>query len=393
MSPVRPRPTPPRVDVRCAFTLIELLVAMGIFLILTVIAIGSFRGVNKDDRISAGAQQVKGWFEHARSMAIHDQQPRGIRLLPDANNPRFCTSVAYIGGVGFDETDTGVPLAVAGGITERKIVGVSLNGLLIRPFAVDSSDAPIIGSNVTAADWTALIENGSLSTITAQNHGLRIEVPRGSGHWYPVQGVDTGSPPFLLLGQPVRNFAQYIGQALDYRLELGPTVLPDTANPLPRGVVIDLDASALPDSWRPVMWPATSSPPAPYGGQMDIMFSPRGAFAGQFAARTGMIHFVVSTVEDAEQLRVQVNEHPANVTASTVPPAPYLPYPFVMADPLTSQRIVSAFLTSGRIASSEVFIDPGDDADPSQWQNNRAGSAFGDASRPFRYAIRGREAK
>lgn len=397
---------------RSAFTLVELLVAITIFAILAAIAIGAYRGVSKDDRISAGAQQLKGWFEHARSRAIHDKQPRGIRFLPDQNNPRLCTSAVYIGGAGYDEGNlTATPPS------ERKYLWIWPNPLPgYRGFdwpvgtvllaggvpsdGVSTGSVPSATNDPGYAAYASLIglyQSGAISDVTARTHSLRIEIPRGSGMWHPVRffSEDLNGDqvlqasedlngngqidPIIFLSKPVANFAQYIGLRLDYRLELGPTVLTDSDNhPLPRGVVIDLDASWIPDTWRPANG-------APYTAFMDVMFSPRGTFTGTLPASQGILHFCVSTLEDAERFR-SVAWHPAD------PSAPTGLFPYVLADPTTPQRLVSIYLSSGRVSTANVFLNPADDSTPNP-QNDRAGLSNLSNVEPFSYALRGQEAK
>jgi hypothetical protein len=293
-------------------------------------------------------------------------------------------------------------------------------GTILSPGGLDPA-IPATGSGnpgyATVSSLAALYANGSLNDFTAARHGLRIEIPRGSGMWYPVRWVsedrdNSGAlngpedingngvlDPILFLAKPIQNVAQYAGQPLDYRLEIGPTVLTDPDNhPLTRGVVIDLDASSLPLIWRPGIPAATSV--TPYPAQMDIMFSPRGEFTGQLAATQGMLHFCVTTLEDAEKARSNNlpavgNIHPVNITTSTTLPSNFLIYPYILADPTTPQRIVSVFLNSGRVGTSAVVIPNPGDPFADQPQNTRAGTGpdFRDATLTYGYALRGKEAK
>jgi hypothetical protein len=123
---------------------------------------------------------------------------------------------------------------------------------------------------------------------------------------------------------------------------------------------------------------------------MDIMFSPRGTLTGQLAATQGILHFCISTLEDAERAR-DLGSHSINQAYSGAPPvAPPGTFPFVLADPATTQRIVSVYLTSGRVSTSDLVTFPGDsNATP---QDERAGIAPSYAS-VYTYALRGKEAK
>ena len=69
---------------RDGFTLIELLVVIGILLLLATLAVAAYRGVTSADRVSGAARNFKTSLEGARSRAIADGQPRGIReITPD----------------------------------------------------------------------------------------------------------------------------------------------------------------------------------------------------------------------------------------------------------------------------------------------------------------------
>jgi prepilin-type N-terminal cleavage/methylation domain-containing protein len=379
---------------RRAFTLVELLVAIAIFTILATITLGAFRGVSKDDRISAGVQQVKGWFEHAKSLAIHAKEPRGIRFLPDQNNPRLCTSIVYIGQPGYDEGDLKNPVAA-----NRKyvqIVKFDPNPMTGNPSKTTYFVTPT--ASATSTDWASLIDSGALSTAAVLRHGLRIEVPKGSGLWHSIVDVDTSSgAPALQLGSTVP--LQFIGKPLDYRLEIGPAPLSDNVNPLPAGVVIDLDASIVPVDWRINSNTQSTNPlPWPYSDQMDIMFSPRGTFMGALSATQGVIHLCVSTQADADAARLisaPPNDHPANVDPVGSPARAIFPadlaslsIPFVLADPATTQKIVSIFLTSGRVSSSEFNVE-GDSVDTTPANRQSTYSA----AQLFGFALRGKEAK
>ncbi len=242
------RPSLTTLNRRAGFTLVEMLVALAIFVILATLTLGAFRGVSKNDQISAGTNQIKGWFEHAKSKAIHDKLPRGLRFLPDTNNPTLCSSVVYIGTAGYEDGDLTSTIAA-----QRKFVTLSANRLVLT------------ASAQTATEWYYLINSGALAPTTARVHGLQIEVPRGSGYWYPITGVTatlTPSPAATLtVGRAILNQNGGLNEPLDYRIELGPTVLEGDPISLPRGVVIDLDASILPDEWRP-QWNGTAWVPS-----------------------------------------------------------------------------------------------------------------------------------
>ena len=78
-----------------------MLVAITIFSILVTLSLQAFKETDLD-RAKAGSQQLRSMIEGARSRAIHDRLPRGIRLMLGSNDPndpssRYVTSIVYIG--------------------------------------------------------------------------------------------------------------------------------------------------------------------------------------------------------------------------------------------------------------------------------------------------------
>lgn len=388
---------------RSGFTLVEMLVALGIFVILATITLGAFRGVSKDDQISAASQTVKGWFERARSLAIHDRQPRGVRLLLDpSDNPtnpsasRLCVSASYVGSSADLVSDLGQTDPA-----ERSYLWVTSSpvstyaaGTVLSPGGVNVGTPGRNPGNNGYAGYAAIqsaMESGGLDDVTVRQHGLRIEVPINSGQWYPIRFVgedrnangtlDSGEDlnsngaidPLIFLATPLANYASLGGQLLEFRLEVGPTVISDqTATALPRGLVIDLDGSTLPASWH-----LGSAPNSNYSSRMDFMIGPNGAFVGNVAASTGVAYLCISTLDDALAARL-LGGHPSATSTGTF-------MPFLLADPKTAQKLVVLQLATGRIATANVDTSPGDS--DNRLQSERATTS------PLRYAVRGRESK
>ena len=72
-SPLSPRP---------AFTLVELIVAMAVIAVLAGLAVLIFPRLQDSQQASKAAEQVQGTYFAARLMAMRDQLPRGVRLVP-----------------------------------------------------------------------------------------------------------------------------------------------------------------------------------------------------------------------------------------------------------------------------------------------------------------------
>jgi hypothetical protein len=153
---------------------------------------------------------------------------------------------------------------------------------------------------------------------------------------------------------------------LEFEIELLPAVLPNSEpRELPRGVVIDLEASRsrdlmnaeskLPQAW----WDNTNNR---YVTTMDIIFSPRGTMIGQ-SSGYGLISLVVADVADVEQ----TNYNGAGVS-----------YDFTTRPQRDLERIVTINPTTGSIFTSHInFADGNGDSIPDD---------------PFRYAETGETA-
>ena len=271
-------PSPSR---RAAFTLTELLVVITIMIILMAITLSAYNLSMSSERSRSAARQMQSYLEGARDRAIYSREARGVRFLFDRDNPRTVSSMVYIG-----ESEPWTQGVIR---LER-----------LDDDNDDKADGPDI-QNVRgwSTDWLILKQRQLLYD------GLRIKIPRGKdGSWYTVMtGGLTSANPRLRLSTPYRDpgtskadkiIAFEGGGPSTYELELPPVILPGADGEprlLPRGVVIDLDYSRIPDFWR------IRSIANPYIGHMDVMFSPRGSVVGPAAGR-GIIHFLLNGTGD-----------------------------------------------------------------------------------------------
>jgi type II secretory pathway pseudopilin PulG len=83
-------------DERGAFTLVEIIVVIGIIIVLATLTLLVTRSVVPQQKASRGAQEFQQWAKIAKSRALSDQAPRGIRLLGDPNNNFLIKEVQYI---------------------------------------------------------------------------------------------------------------------------------------------------------------------------------------------------------------------------------------------------------------------------------------------------------
>jgi len=134
-------------------------------------------------------------------------------------------------------------------------------------------------------------------------------------------------------------------------------VLPD-ADPvlLPEGVVIDLDASDVPDAWRP----SGGGHALAYSSRMDLMFSPRGTLIGT-SAGNGISHLYISLREDVQ--RAMDAQRPAVNAGGTplVPDDPLFTHPNVAdggpAPPVGDRGLVTIFASTGKVSSHPIHRD------------------------------------
>ncbi len=77
----------------CGFTLVELLVVISILLALTGIVVLFFPSMQEQARAARGAAMLQGWLQVAKTRALRDQAPRGLRLLISGN---LVTQAQYI---------------------------------------------------------------------------------------------------------------------------------------------------------------------------------------------------------------------------------------------------------------------------------------------------------
>jgi len=305
-------------------------------LLLTTFTVVAVDFTFEAERVRAGARQVQSALGGARDRAIKAREARGIRFLvdrideeqdldgdgvADIGNGRMVSSMVYIGAAqpwhqgeitlkrpDFDNDDVVDVIDMDGD-------GQADSGEI---WMIDGS-ADTLWFNLKQRGFLGVYEdtnyNGTLDPgeDANQNGVLDNETPRikipgdKNGTWYRVRtqllGVNPLNPNRLVLTRayrdpgtsPASDVIAFEGTGPStYELELPPRVLPD-ADPilLPEGVVIDLDASEVPDSWRPQSGPGGSAGHAVrYSSRMDVMFSPRGTITGT-AAGAGLLHFYI----------------------------------------------------------------------------------------------------
>jgi prepilin-type N-terminal cleavage/methylation domain-containing protein len=337
---------------RSGFTLLELLVVITIIVILLTMTLLAVNFTRDSDRVSSAAQQIRSFIEGARDRAIYAKEARGVRLFVSAENPRAVTTMAYIapGGTWSSPENSSeiTLLRIDGNVRNNPTPPVTVpptpaaNGVFTDPEDVIRK---VRGQNNPG--WWNLKRRGWLVD------GLRIRIPKGpTGIWYPIDTslIDISLPPSdtqtLLLQVPYADVGvepdnEVAHRNLDYELELPARLLAQDPAFLPEGVIIDLDGSKVPTSWRPANTGNTQ-----YSGYMDIVFSPRGNLVGE-AAGAGVMHLYVCDGEDSKFLkeRFAANATVAGRIESTLINTPFIPLDEVISDTSNPDKPVFLWYT------------------------------------------------
>src|SRR5919204_3590996 len=100
---------------RRGFTLVELLVVIAIMVaLMAMIALAAPRFAERQGP-SRGAMQLQSWLNLSRQMAVRDQRPRGLRMLPPVglqfkdNDKNYSRELQYI-----EMPDDFVPAPIGG---------------------------------------------------------------------------------------------------------------------------------------------------------------------------------------------------------------------------------------------------------------------------------------
>lgn len=413
---------------RSAFTLIELLVVITILTILVSITAASMSWTADKDRLPQAANEVSSFIMGARDRAIYRRSPTGVRLILDQNgptnsagNPITVSSLMYIGSppsfsgqvsIEFDpDADTAYPFTphhlrklrfwspgtansvpgIAGddGADDRTpdVLLPGAPGDDTGEFRSGTDDVPMDGSVDPALNSfndferyfnLGLLDTGNQITLSKGGSlGLNFTLVRWAT---PSTHPDTVSSPggydwFLSADFPSANLANCMD--LEFTIDLRPAILPDQEpRELPRGVVIDLEASRrqgrLPTGW----YDTDSSSPTyqSYRTDMDILFSPRGTGTGEWSG-FGLLHLLITEAADVERTEYDV-----------APPATPPPHRFYKLNQTPEQRpnagqerVVTVNPSSGRASVSALLLDDG--------------NADNIPDDPFQHAERGKTAR
>jgi len=346
------------------FTLVELLVVVVIMLILAGLTLSAINFGMTGERISAGARQMQSFLEGARDRAIYAKELRGVRLLVDETNPRTVTSMVYIGapelyseGMIWLERPDNNNDQKADNPSVTVVRGFDTSWYLLKQRGMLGIYEDLNGDGKFQPKQEDLNKNGVFDL-----NAPRIRIPGDkTGTWYTVlTNRLTASNEVLLLTTPYRDpgtteatgvLAFESGGPNTYQLELPPRVLPNEDPALlPSGIVIDLDGSKIPSSWRP----GPGSPiTTPYSSHMDIMFSPSGVVVGA-AASAGLIHFYLAEPVDVDKTVSVLGRTSNSWQVGQAVPGEVFKIP---DDPVGDRRVVTLFTRTGKISTHPIRPD------------------------------------
>lgn len=305
--------TQPRSSAARGFTLIELLVAMTILLILATLTIRLVNTTLDSDRIKGGSRELQSYLAGARDRAAYAGQPRGVRFIPDPNDPYTIRSFVYIGAP-TNFTD-GQLITVASGSTTIIPTAATIStwsGMINRGLLLPGAQITLGGSAAGGGAYNSIAPNPvstapAWAATTGYGLGAIVQPGTANGHTYvcTTAGTSGGATPTWPTGTGATvndnsvvwtEFSwtltkNYTGAATSvaYTLQLAPAQLPnEQPRTLPRNTVIDLRTSIIPGNWQ---LPPTAS------STFDVLFSPSGSVVGPDVA-SGRIHLVFSDIAE-----------------------------------------------------------------------------------------------
>lgn len=349
---------------RGGFTLVELLVAIGVVLVLATVTVTSLQYTANKEKVSKGARDVQSFITGGRDRAIFRRRPTGVRLILDeygptnaAGNPITVSSLVYVGspdplnGQISIEYDLDAPGHLrklrfwSPGLNLTDLPGVNNTDDDLDPLGqIDDTGEFDDGTNYPGADDIELVDLRNEFT-RLYNLGLLsagVEITFSPGGTSKLRFTLVGQPGNWALSSnyPAANVSECMN--IPFEINLRPAILPNQQpRELPRGVVIDLEASrqngsnSIPSFW----YDPTNNR---YSEYMDIIFSPRGVGLGQWTV-AGQTHLVFADIEDVEK------SYPGGS------------YDIAQREKIERERVLTVNANSGKASMTDLnFTDPSD---------------------------------
>lgn len=297
---------------RNGFTLIELVIVILIILILTTLTVTMVGNVLDDDRVRGGARQIQNYLAGARDRAIYSASrmegtgtpPRvGVRFLSDpalfdtaTNRHRGFSSMVFVQEIApmptqlrLWEDNSGVWHA-----SQIDELGEPIDSLVIRSVR-SLIDRNLIESRIEPPSGRVYYLEVTFDEFAAgQTFYIRFTSSNIAGNGRLADGI--------LSRTPGTGTQKELTAYCHIRLLAAP--MPnEEPRVLPQNVVIDAQSSMVGGAPNPRM---NSSPNMLLqrrmraDGSFDVMFNSQGVIDGPLAAE-GLIHFVVTDLEDLER--------------------------------------------------------------------------------------------
>jgi prepilin-type N-terminal cleavage/methylation domain-containing protein len=307
---------------RAGFTLIEMIVVISIIVVLAVLVAAVLSGpILIQDRARRGGDELQIWLRTAKSRAMGDQAPRGLRLLQGADG--YIRELQYIeqpndfivmlpGSPGVSPQARGIqvvptsqigtinptislpipaPPSTATGNVTVTCPGVAVLNGQTPPGQYDFTGGLYSGANINDSNWPVHgdqygIVNGN--PVMSQP-GDYLEV-QGGGALYRIVAVvvdptaNSQYPCYLLLDRAPT--IPMTAPTLQYRIIRQPRPLAgETPLLLPQDVAID---------------PNFCLPPPTPAGSPDLLFAPSGRLLGPLGAQTQVVLWVADVTKDRD---------------------------------------------------------------------------------------------
>jgi hypothetical protein len=209
------------------------MIVIALIIIIAGLSAFFYPGFDQRERSRQGASNLQSWLLVARQSALRDQAPRGVRLLPDPNNPQLIRRVQYLeqpddftGGTIVSEDPTNVPPGL-NPLQVLRYSGVDLTG----GYYSDPNLWP-----VRERDMIQLYNSGVVHQILSPNPNanpsIKPDPPDATGRTNSGQIV-LASPLPVRIDTPQRN----------YKIVRQPRVAGDETLEMPFDVAIDLSTN------------------------------------------------------------------------------------------------------------------------------------------------------
>ncbi len=305
------------------FTLVELLVAMALAVVLLALAIGVSQSSAFDSqKVVGSADRLTEWMIAAKSKALRDKAPRGIRLIPDTANPEIIREIAYIEQP--DPIPSNGPLLLGSRLTfyyPCKVTqttmpqNVSYDFDNLLPVPMGATPAPagrgvyLTLSTAQLATFSSTVQANDLISIPELRCVLKLGSPTHTTNPVAPPGVNNAATATILLNVAAQSLpdlgrnvysihnSSTLDGAAHPQVPASPTngtlmvsnfsiiraarpILGEPTQQLPSGMAVDVRAAQT---------TSLNPPAADVNGNRDILFAPTGEVIGATEALTVLL--------------------------------------------------------------------------------------------------------